>query len=163
MDFFIWFDDPDDDTDDLVYLGASASEGTASEGLIIPSSFPDTEFGFSYVYYSGTEDDLDFEVNFVNFGGTINGNAQATSTGNYSLANINKYDEDGALAPQIVQTVVKNGINYTNLSSIDEPATGSRQRVVFGNFGDVKPSTLKGSSTLKKIALPQHLIQRFKK
>lgn len=163
MDFFIWFDDPEDAVDDLVYLGGSATEGTDSEGLIIPSFFPDTDFGFSYVYYSGTDDDLDFEVNFINFGGTVNGDAQATSTGNYGLVNINKYDEEDAPAPQIIQTTVKNGVNYTNLSNIDEPATGSRQRVVLGSFGDVNPASIRHNFAAKKITLPQGFLKNLRK
>jgi hypothetical protein len=163
MDLFLWLDDPGDATDDFVLLGGSTTEGTASEGIIMPGDFPDTDFGFSYVYYAGMEDDLDFAVTFINFGGTINGDPQITSIGNYSLANINKYDEPDAPAPQIVQTTVKTGYDYIDLSSIDEPVSGSRQRVILGNFGDINPSTLKNNSTLKKIALPQGVLQRFKK
>lgn len=119
MDLLIWLDGE--------VAGASDSPGTDPEGIAIPAGFPDDAYGMSYTYYEGTSDDIEFTVGISNLGGTLNVNDQELSfTGNYGLININKYDEEGAPDPQIIQTMIKSGYNYTNLTDINEPLEGSR-------------------------------------
>jgi hypothetical protein len=46
--------------------------------------------------------------------------------GNYSKKNINPYDATGGSDPVVVQSMTKNGFNYSSISQINEPVSGSR-------------------------------------
>ena len=84
-------------------------------------------------------------------------------TGNYSLLNINPWDQETGTDVQRVQTAEKLGLNYT-ISSLVEPDEGSRQKLLFGNFGDVDRATLKGAGVnARKISLPPGFLEKFKK
>lgn len=125
------------------------------EAIAIAAGFPDQEYGMSYPYYSGTSNDLEFFVDIINLGGTLNTNDQLLSfTGNYTLANINKYDEEGAPDPLVVQTMDKSGFNYTNVTDIGELATGSRKGRSTLSLKDrlkgVNISTLENRSNFKR-------------
>lgn len=123
----------------------SAAEGSESyEAFNIPAAFPNGTYGLSYTYYSGTSNAVKFSAFMFNFGGTLNGkrydsfdNDGLTFGGDYKLVNINKYDAQDAPDPAVVQTMTKNGFNYSNITQITEPATGSRV-VPSRNFLDLK-------------------------
>lgn len=126
----------DVDMDILVALNGefrwgSTSAGTEAEGLALPAGFPDGTYGMAYTYYSGTSDDLEFYVDIINLGGTLNSTGTALSyTKKYTLANINTYDNpshpDYKGDPKIVQNMTKNGFNYSNVSNVTVPSSGSR-------------------------------------
>lgn len=171
MDLLVWIDDPDDSPDNgflfvnPANVGGGASEGTESEAVLLLSQLIDTDYGFSYVYFEGTADPLAFTVEFVNFGGTINGEGpEKTFEGAYALDNINRWADEGADAPIVVQTVTKSGRNYTDLSDIDEPETGSRMRTIIGNFGSIRKADAKGSlaQPIQTIKLPREMVQKWR-
>lgn len=118
MDLFAWFNGE--------IIGASTSNGISSEAVSFPAGLSDGQYGFSYTYYSGSSDDLEFYVDILNPGGIINGLENTMSfTATYTAANMNKYD-DGGTSPFIAQTMDKVGLNYINLTEITINANGSR-------------------------------------
>lgn len=123
MDLWLWLDDPETPAEDFTNLGGSAAEDSDFEALLIPGGFPDGTYGLSYTYWGGTADDVNFYVSFANFGGNLNGaTAPLEFTGAYTLANINVYDNasdpNHKGPPEIIQTMVKNGLHYTDISNI---------------------------------------------
>ncbi len=176
MDLWAWYNHPENGFQ-LVppeIVGNGATTGNEAEALLFLGGLSDYEFGFSYVYYSGTNDDLDLASLIINFGGTISGNAtefitednfvEAVTVAKYSLANLNEYDNPDTGQPiEIVQTVKKSGLNYTNLSGINVPESGSRQRIVFGNLGNTDISTIRSNQGIRKITLPKKHVEGLKK
>ena len=122
MDIFLWLDN------ELIDYGIAKS--TETEYVIIYGGYPAGNYSLSYTYYEGTSDDLDiYSVMF----GTLNGddhpypNDPLVFDGNYKLVNKNTYPQDGSIPDvQIVQTMVKSGINFSSISAITSPASGSR-------------------------------------
>jgi hypothetical protein len=98
----------------------------------------------------------------LNFGGTLNGGTYNTIdgaalefNGDYKLVNINKYDEPDAPDPAVVQTMTKSVFNYSNITQITEPLTGSRIGST-GNFKSIKavvPTKLDGDLKAKLLKL----------
>ena len=164
MDLFYWADDPNDDIDGFTLLDGSAQANNSSEAIIILGGVPDWDFGFSYVYYEGTNTDLDFASFFINFGGTIDGSSvEVITEANYAAVNINTYDpETLEPMPQIVQTITKSGLDYVDLSGITVPAEGSRQTLLFGNLGNTDPSSIR-SSAIRKVTLPKKYLEGLQK
>ena len=147
MDLLVWMDGEQ--------FRASAQSGDEYEGLSIPAGLPNSEFGFSYTYYSGTSDNLEFTVDIINLGGNINGSPNdRTFTKVYTQANVNTYDESGN-DQLIVQSMDKSGLNYLNLTDITVPTTSSRMKtgsitIPKGNHG-IYPIQL-DRKTLNKLA-----------
>ena len=119
MDLFVWLDDQ--------LLDYSAQEGTGPEGVVIPAGYYEGTYGFSYTYYSGTSNDLDF---FPIMSGYVNNDFYAfpfeglESQGTYTQQNVNTYTTLDNIA--IVQTALKDGLSFKSVSAINEPTTGSR-------------------------------------
>jgi len=137
----------------LVWGAASDNE---YEAVNVPGGFPSGTYGLSYTYYSGTSDDVDFAVGIFNTAGTLNGNSYVfpadnplTFEGQYTLANINEWDPETS-PPIVVQTLVKNGINYTSITDITEPATGSRMGLPSGNIR-INKERLSRMSSLRNV------------
>lgn len=131
MDLWLWLDDPDTPEEDFTTVASSSAPGNESEAISIPAGFLNGTFGMSYTYYSGSSDNVSFSVDIVNFGGTLNGGAPDMNfTGSLTQANINIYDDDTDPGykgdPAIVQTMVKGGLNYTNLTPITTVSGTSR-------------------------------------
>lgn len=125
MDLFLWLEDE--------YLTASAQAGGSIEGVYIPAGFPNGTYGMSYTYYSGESDNLAFTSSITNFGGnlgTTTGTDGLEFNSTYKLVNKNRYDAEDHVdfkgEPRIVQTMEKNGLNYTSISQIAPPTEGSR-------------------------------------
>jgi hypothetical protein len=136
MNLFAWLDGELWDYSVGVNEAQSAEE---NELLILSASFPDGEYTFSYTYYNGTSNDLDFSaVMFGNLDGENHPYPEEpfVSGGNYTLVNKNTYPASTTEPPEvaIVQSMTKSGISFTNISGITEPATGSRK----GNKQSVK-------------------------
>jgi hypothetical protein len=120
MDLFLWLDG--------VQIGSSVTPGISYEALSFPAGFPDGQYGFSYNYYSGSSNDLEFYVRIINPGGNIDASQNDQSfSATYTSGNKNKYDESG-VPPSIAQTMNKTGLNYSSLTAITVNATGSRVR-----------------------------------
>ena len=138
----------------------AVAEGSANyEVYSFSNALPNGSYGLSYTYYSGTSNTVTFFSEMLNFGGTINGKTYASfdgpylsNTATYKLVNINKYDVAGAPAPAIVQTMTKSGFNYTNVSGITAPTTGSRMASSEG-FSKLKTASLTkmDSETVKRL------------
>ncbi|HEY0744430.1 MAG TPA: hypothetical protein VGD40_23350 [Chryseosolibacter sp.] len=99
------------------------------EAFSIPAGIDNLKIGMRYIYKSGTADDVDFESLVANYGGTVartNGTSDVgiVSAGSYTLAN--KYVS--AEPHTTSQSMSKNGFNYTNLTDIVVPTSGSRTR-----------------------------------
>lgn len=126
------------DMDMLVRVGASAGnwEGVLTgslqdvtrgpEFVFLPKTFGDAAFGLSYTYYEGTIDPLNFTVRFIDVVDTqLEPEAsQQIFTATYTAANKNKWTDINSM--QVVQTFVKSGGSFTNISAITVPASGSR-------------------------------------
>ena len=128
MDMFLWIGE---DVSDLFFIANSANPGVTPkvEALIIPDNIDNLAFGTSYTYYEGTANPMNFEAHFADFvDGVVEGEAtRDIYPGTYSLANINRWDEDDAPAPAIAQTFEKNAGVFQNITDpIVAPATGSR-------------------------------------
>ncbi len=131
MDLFLWFGDDVSELDFLLAIAAAGRTTPREEILFLPSSFPDFAFGLSYIYWGGTKDPLNFEVQFADFtAGTLEPVADRdVFAGVYSLANINKWDQAGGAEPSIAQTFRQVSGQVVDISSpIVIPATGSRMR-----------------------------------
>lgn len=120
MDLFVWLEEE--------VVDYSAAIGNEAEGVIIYGGFPNGTYSFSHNYYGGTSDQLEFYSFF--FGRIDNQyypypDEPISKTGNYSLSNQNPYDQTQR-APEKVQTIVKNGLNFTSLSDINEVDGSSR-------------------------------------
>lgn len=132
-------------------VNTSQAEGQDAEALYIPAGFPAGTYSWSYPYYSGTSNSVKFASFMFSTAGTLNGKsypyngdnnaAPLTFSGTYTLANVNKYTD--ATKTAIVQTMVKSGINYTNISGISVPATGSRTAPVTFDRSKLKNMKLK--------------------
>jgi hypothetical protein len=125
MDLLLHFDNE--------IIWGSVSDGNSYEAMNIPAGFPAGTYGLSYTYYSGTSDDLDVYSLMFSSGGTLNGNKYVfpiddplVFSGHYTLENINEWGESSP--PKIVQTMVKNGINYASISNITAPPDGGSRK-----------------------------------
>jgi hypothetical protein len=134
----------DVDMDVLMHLEGDVVRGSANggsedfEAFNVPGAYPNGTYGLSYTYYSGSSSAVEFYSLMYNFGGTLNGqtyhfdNDPLEFVGNYNSDNINQWDDTDNLSgnyvgdPMIVQSMTKNGLNYSNITEIDEPAIGSR-------------------------------------
>jgi hypothetical protein len=119
----------------LTYEGevviTSAYEGSDPEFMTIPGGFASGNYGLSYNYYSGTSDEVLFRVFIWNLGGALDGkyynNLGGTPlvfSGTLGLENIFPWSNGNF--PKTVQTFKKAGFDYSNLSFITRPASGSR-------------------------------------
>jgi hypothetical protein len=159
MDLFVWLEG------EVVNFSASDNANPETpdppyEGLFIPAGFPNGTYGVSYNYYRGTSDDVDF-IGIMY--GRLNGNKYPYFSivnseflafeGNYGLVNINNYVET-EIDPAVVQEMVKNGINYTSISQITVPVSGSRY--IPGTFNFDRKSRSKFQN-LKMVPLPKEL------
>ena len=82
----------------------------------------DGMYGFSYNYYGGSNDALNFSSVFTPTGVTLEGGSDAlTFNAMYTLAN---KDPNSF---QVEQTCVKTGAAFTDFSDIEVPETGSRE------------------------------------
>lgn len=127
MDMAIFFIDPETGP---LFLTASASIGTGFEKITITTPAPNGLYGLAFRYYEGQSDNVTFTSRFVSVNGTLPGGVtEASHTGVYTQANINGAENNPV---QLVQTFVKDGSNYTAISEITIPASGSRGKGLWG-------------------------------
>ncbi len=129
MDLFLWRENPPG-TLNFELAASSVQIGNVFEVLTMinaSSSFPDGLYGVGYNYFSGTANPLIFNVKFRSQKGTINNDSiVARFQGEYTLANINRWDQTGTY--HIAQFFVKEGNNFHSFTPIDIPPAGSRIR-----------------------------------
>ncbi|MEZ4947068.1 MAG: Calx-beta domain-containing protein [Cyclobacteriaceae bacterium] len=127
MDLIIFFIDPEDGP---IFLAASTSIGTDFEKITITTPAPDGLYGLAFRYYEGISDNVTFTSKFTLEKGTLPGGAtEVTFNGVYTQANINGEENNPV---QLVQTFEKNGSDYTAISGITIPASGSRAKGLWG-------------------------------
>jgi hypothetical protein len=129
MDFLIFYQkSTNPETWELQFYGDAGTSLNPFENLELPSNIADGKYGISYIYYSGTSDNLNFTVNLRSYKGNINTTAnRRTFTAKYTLANRNQWDVPD-FAFTIEQTYEKSGNNYINMTEIAVPVSGSRQK-----------------------------------
>jgi hypothetical protein len=133
MDLLVWFENS---PGNYVSKGSawSAEIGTTFESTTIPANETNGKWGLSYVYYSGTSNNLKVKVDFRSYKGNINTTSnRASYTAIYTLANV-RGDYDvffDAGIDVIAQTYQKTNANYTDLSpEITVAESGSRAKPV---------------------------------
>jgi hypothetical protein len=163
-------DDAEVDMDILIWLNGAivwggVQPGPNFEGINVPAGLGEGEFGVSYTYYSGNSDDLNFAGILFNTAGSLNGDRYTYPDddplifeGNYKLANINPWDSETGTNPLIAQTMVKSGIDYSEISEIEPFTSGSRvgDQVPF----KLDPSVLKKIASQSKVNWREGLIRR---
>ena len=130
MDLLVWLE-----TSPGVYTSQgglwSADIGTLPESTIIPVGEADGKYAFSYVYYSGTSNNLKVKVDFRAFKGNINGTSnRASYDKTYMSANINAYSDPYTQPNVVAQTLEKVSNNFINLSGFHVASSGSRTKSV---------------------------------
>jgi hypothetical protein len=105
----------------------SDNGGQILESISIPANVENGRWGLSYVYYSGTSDNVNFTVNLRSYKGNLNGTSnRATYNANYTLANVNPWDQTQVY--RIEQFYEKSANNYINFTGITVPSSKSRTR-----------------------------------
>ncbi|MFM8348567.1 MAG: hypothetical protein ACKOAR_11055 [Bacteroidota bacterium] len=105
----------------------SAIIGTSPEFSFIPSNEVNGKYALSYIYYSGTSNNLKVKVDFQSFKGNINGTSnRASYSKTYTLANINTYSDPYPTPLFVAQTFTKTAGEYTELSDFKVATSGSR-------------------------------------
>ncbi len=132
MDMFLWVGENVTSLDGVLTIAALPDTTQKQEIIFLPSSvFPNAAYGLSYIYYSGTSNPMNFEVQFADF---INGALEPIAdrdifTASYTLANINPWDQASGTDPVIAQTFKKtNGVVMDISGPIVPPASGSRMK-----------------------------------
>lgn len=111
---------------------AANSIGTNFEAIAVGTPAPDGIYGLAYRYFEGSSDNLTFTATFTAENGTLpGGGTTAAFSGVYTQANVNGDISEGATV-EVVQTFEKKGLNYTTISGITIPATGSRGKGILG-------------------------------
>lgn len=133
MDLFLWLEDDAGELTITTLVGYSGTNYTnlragtqPLEYIFIPSVIDDGNLGISCTYYSGTASPMKFTVGYVPI---VNGDDldAIEKAGEYTLDNINKYDEDDAPLPVLIGTFKKAGASFTEFSDLTIPATSSRR------------------------------------
>jgi hypothetical protein len=152
MDLFLWIGET---VDDLFFVSSStnAASDPQVEVLFIPSVIQDAAFGTSYTYYSGTQEPMNFEAQFIDF---ADGAAEPQANydvfpGTYMLVNRNEWDTDAGTTPAIAQTFIKDGGVFSGYTDpIVAPTTGSRVATVALPRG-VRKMNAKAFNALRQI------------
>lgn len=129
MDLFLW---AGTDAADLGFVANSANLGVEPkyELLFIPAVIEDAAFGASYTYYAGAQTPMNFEAHFIDFVDGEFADTFDSYPATYTLANINKWDAQGAPEPAVVQTFKKVAGEFVDVTDITVPTTGSRRPTV---------------------------------
>ncbi|HEU5145346.1 MAG TPA: Calx-beta domain-containing protein [Chryseosolibacter sp.] len=134
MDMFLWIGETVDNLDGVIATAITPRTTPRQELIFIPTvisaDIVEAAFGLSLIYYEGTANPMNFEVQFIDYAaGSAEAEADRDVYGaSYTLANINAWDAEGAPDPIVVQTFrIVNG-EYVDISGITVPASGSRVR-----------------------------------
>jgi hypothetical protein len=130
MDLLVWLE-----TSPGVYTSKgglwSAEIGPIPESTFIPVAETDGKYAFSYVYYSGSSNNLKVKVDFRSFKGNINGTSNRGSYNKiYTSANINAYLDPYTQPLVVAQTLEKVSNNFISVSDFNVASSGSRTRPV---------------------------------
>jgi hypothetical protein len=133
MDLFLWGENNAATLVRSNYVGLSGNNYTSLRGSFTSPEFfflpyagvDDGMFGISATYYEGTVASMNFDVSFIEI---VNNDdvSTVTKSATYTLANINKWDADGAEDPVLIMKFKKTGNDYVDFEEIAVPTTGSR-------------------------------------
>lgn len=103
-------------------IDGSFSASSPRETVVLPADAANGTYAVTYVYYSGTSNNLNFTGSFSSPGGNFSGNSNNTIrfSANYTLENRNS-----GSTTNISQTFVKNGSTFSNFSTVNIPVSGS--------------------------------------
>ena len=105
----------------------SAIIGYSFEFTFIPANETDGKYALSYVYYSGSSNNLKVKADFRSYKGNINGTSNIASyTKTYTSANLNTYSDPYTVPMVVAQTFIKSAGDYQNLSDFNVASSGSR-------------------------------------
>jgi hypothetical protein len=126
MDIILW-KETSPGSNNFIIETVRDNVGPLPERLTFSAQNPDIKWGLSYVYYSGTSDNVAVTVNMRSYKGNINETTnRRVFTATYKLANVNPWDVTQDF--QIEQYFNKSGANYNNMTDIIVPTAGSRVR-----------------------------------
>lgn len=120
MDLILWRFNSG--TSEYEQVDISNSGSSPRETVALPADAANGTYAVTYLYYSGTSNNLNFTGSFSSPGGNFSGNSNNTIrfSANYTLANKNT-----GSTSNISQTFVKNGSTFSNFSTVNIPVTGS--------------------------------------
>jgi hypothetical protein len=122
MDILVWYESA---PGVFTMRFLSDNSGQTFESVSIPGNVENGRWGVSYVYYSGTSDNVNFTVNFRSYKGNLNGTSnRATYNQTYTLANVNPWDQTQVF--RIEQFYRKVANDYIEFTGISVPGSGSR-------------------------------------
>lgn len=161
MDLFLWLFYMDNGELAIDFVAASLQAGnTGFEGVFIPEIVSEelakefggsVLYGASYVYYSGGDNDLEFESAIAN---VIDGEFDEiidVKSGTYTKDNINAWDDDdGYDTPIIAQVIEWSNGEITEFSDIIIPDESSRPRTAKIKEGLKKTSVSPGSKRFSR-------------
>lgn len=129
MDMLLWKGADISSFNRIVGMAANARTTPNLEALFVPLN-SEGSYGLSYIYYSGTPDPMNFEVNFIDY---VNGEFEADEDvdifeASYTDANKNEWDTEDGLEPMVVQTFRKVDGSFVELTEITVPISGSRMK-----------------------------------
>lgn len=166
MDMYVSIDNPETTAQDFSIIGGSASVGTEFEAIAFPGHLPSATYGFSYVYYDGTSNNLSFTVTMLSPLSSLNGTQEVLEFNQtYTLDNKNPYDGEGnGTTPFIAQTFKKNGGDYNNVSNISKQATGSRTESSFIQTpSELTRRSLHSAGKIERVKIPKKYLQNLNK
>ncbi|MBT1688413.1 Calx-beta domain-containing protein [Dawidia soli] len=124
MDLIFWLKQ----SGSLQPFAASSYEGPEYfEAIFIPDVLPNGQYGLSYSYTSGTENEMQFFISFTHYaeGGFDNDNS-TEFTETYSLADITDWRENGVSSIFLSQTFDQTDDGFDNFSAIMKPSNAGR-------------------------------------
>lgn len=134
-------------------------------GTYFGLTYSNTTYGISYTYYDGERDPLIFTSTFIDL---INGvvepvDSRQVFTGNYTLANLNKWTEGTSPAyPSIIAQTFRNvGGSYVEFSDITTPASGSRNMIKSTNDFINSLYSKPRSNSIRQYTIPEKYLRQF--
>jgi hypothetical protein len=129
-------------------------------GTYFDLTYTNTTYGLSYTYYDGTRSNLTFTVTFIDL---VNGSFEPVSsrrvdTGNYTLANLNKWST--TVPTLIAQTFRNVGGTYQDFTAIATPTTSSRSAAVTANEF-INSLYRKPGNSFRQPMLPEKYLSQF--
>jgi hypothetical protein len=139
-------DYPDVDMDLILWLTRSGTlqpfAGSSYEGpeyfeaIFIPDALSNGQYGLSYSYTAGTENEMDFSILFVSYAeGLFDNENVKTYSETYSLADITDWRENGASTVFLSQTFDQTDDGFVNFSTIKKPSQVVRIGAPAGKAG----------------------------
>jgi hypothetical protein len=130
-------------------------------GTYFNLTYTNSTYGLSYTYYDGTRSNLAFTVTFID---VINGDFEPESsrkvdTGNYTLANLNKWTT--TVPTLIAQTFRNVGGAFQDFSSITTPTSSSRTAAVTANEFVNSLYRKNMSNSIRQHTIPEKYLRQF--